>query len=83
MKLAKIDTDDRYNNVEKSTKFQINTDIFDGDMTSSNFDVILNSLRRHNSINRNDVILKLFKFTSRHRAYLLVKFYDDRGSRTC
>ena len=39
-KLVKIGTDDRYNSVKKSTKFQSNADIFDGDMTSSNFDVM-------------------------------------------
>ena len=34
--------------LKKSTKFQSNTEIFDGDMTSSYFDVILDNLRRHN-----------------------------------
>ena len=39
-KLVKIATDDRYNKVKKSKKFKSNADIFDGDMTSSNFDVM-------------------------------------------
>ena len=38
--LVKINTDDRYNKIRKATKFQSNADIFDADMTSSNFDVI-------------------------------------------
>ena len=66
----------------KSTKFQSNTDIFDGDITSSNFDVMSNYSRRHNSINKGDVILKLCQFISPHRAYLLVQFHDDRSGRT-
>ena len=36
----KIGTDDRYNKVKKYTKFQNN----DGDMTLSNFDVMLDNL---------------------------------------
>ena len=39
-KLTKLGTDDCYNKVKKFTKFQRNADIFDGDMTSSNFDVM-------------------------------------------
>ena len=39
--LAKIGTDDRYNKVIKSTKFKRHSEIFDGDMTSSNFDDML------------------------------------------
>ena len=38
-KLAKIGIDDRYK-VRKSTKFQNDSDISDGDMTSQNLDVI-------------------------------------------
>ena len=34
MNLAKNGTDDCYNKVQKSTKFQSNADIFDGDITS-------------------------------------------------
>ena len=30
-----------------------------------------------------DVVLKLYQFTSLHRAYLLVIFHDDQRSRTC
>ena len=55
--------DDCYNKVKESTKFQSNTDIFDRDMTSSNFGVMSDNLRRHNSVNRDDVILKLCQFT--------------------
>ena len=43
-KLAPIDTDDCYNKVKKSTKFQSNADIFDGDMSSSNFEVMSDNL---------------------------------------
>ena len=39
-KLVKIGTNYCYTKVKKSTKFQSNADIFDGDMTSSNFDVM-------------------------------------------
>ena len=46
-------------------------------------DVMSDNLRRHNSVNGDDVILKFCQFTSLHRAYLLVKFYDDRRSRAC
>ena len=70
-KLTKIGTDDCYNKFKKSTKVQSNAYILDGDMTS-NIDVISHALWRHNSVNR-DI----------HRAYLLVKFHDDRKSRTC
>ena len=52
-------------------------------MTSSNFDVMSDNLRRHESVNRDDFILTLCQSISFHRAYLLVKFYDDRRSRTC
>ena len=52
-------------------------------MTSLNFDVMSDILWRHNSVNRDDVVLKVSQFTSLHRAYLLVKFHDDRISRTC
>ena len=67
--------------VKKSTKFQSNADILDGDMTSSNLKSS-DILWRHNSVNRDDVVLKLSQFTSLHRAYLLVKFHDDRRSGT-
>ena len=40
MKSRKIGTDDCYDEAKKSTKFQSNADIFDGDMTPSNFDVM-------------------------------------------
>ena len=53
-----------------STKFQSNADIFDGDMTSSNFDVMSDNLRRHNSVNGDDVILKFCQFTSLHKNML-------------
>ena len=69
--------------LKKSTKFQSNAESFDGDLTSSYFDAISDNLRRHNSVKRDDVILKLCQFTSLHRAHLLVKFHDDRRSRTC
>ena len=36
----KIGTDKRYNKVNKSKMFQSNAEIFDGDMTLSNFDVM-------------------------------------------
>ena len=51
----KISTDDCYNNVKKSTKFQSNADILDGGMTSSNFDLMSDNLRRGNSLDRDDV----------------------------
>ena len=83
MKNHKIGTDNRYNKVKKSTKFQSNVDIFDVDMTSSNSDVMSDNLRRHNSVLRDDGILKPCQFTSLYRAYLLDKGYNDRRSRTC
>ena len=83
MKTRKIDTDDCYDKVKKSKKFQSNADIFDKDITSSNFNVMSDNLRHHNSAKRDDVNLKICQFTSLYRAYLLVKFHDDRRSRTC
>ena len=73
-----MSTDDRNNNVKKSTKFRSNTYIFYGDMTSSNFEVMSDNLRHQNSVNRDDVILNLCQYTSLRRPYLLVKFHDDR-----
>ena len=75
--LAKIGTDNCYTKVKKSTKFQSNDDIFDGNKVMSD------NLWRHNSVNRDDIIPKLFQFASLYRAYLLVKFHNDRRSRTC
>ena len=79
----KICTDNFHNRVKNSTKFQSNADIFEGDMTSSNFKVMSENLSRHNSVDRDDVVLRLSQFTSLHNAYLLAKFHDDRRSRTC
>ena len=47
-----ISVDDGYKKVKKFTKFQNNADIFDKYMASSNFDVMFDNLRRHNSVNR-------------------------------
>ena len=44
-KLAKMSTDDRYNNPRERTKFQSNSDIFDEDMTCLNFDIVLENFR--------------------------------------
>ena len=44
MKTRKIGTGDRYNKVQISTLVQSDADIFDGDMTSSNFDVMSDNL---------------------------------------
>ena len=79
----KIGKDDCYSKVKKSKNVQSNADIFDGDTTSSNFDVMLDNLRHYNSVNRDNVILKLCEFTSIHKAYLLAKFHNDRRRRTC
>ena len=68
---------------QKYAKFQGNADIFDGGMTSSNVDVMLDILWRHKSVNKDDFVSKLSQFTSFHNAYLLVIFYDDRRARTC
>ena len=54
----------RYSMVRKSAKFQNDTDISDGDMTSSIFDVTSNNVWRHNSIMSDDMDPKLFKFVS-------------------
>ena len=48
---------------------------FDGDMTSSNFDVLPDNLLRYNSVDRDNFILELSQFASLYRAYLLVKFH--------
>ena len=48
MKTHKIGADDRYNKVKKSTKFQGKADLFDRDILSSNFDVMLVNFKGNN-----------------------------------
>ena len=55
-------TDNCYNKVKKSTKFQSNAGIFDGNMTSSNVDLMSDNLRRNDSVTRDYFILKLCHF---------------------
>ena len=77
--IEKIYTDERHITVKKSAKFQSKTELFDGDIPSSNFDVELDNLWRQNLVNRDDVISKLIRFTCLHRLYLLMNFQDDRN----
>ena len=80
-KFADPDTDDCYNKVRK---FQSDSDFFGGDIW---YHKIITSYRKFfwspNSINNDDVISKRSQFASLHRRCLLVKFHDDRNSRTC
>ena len=56
---------------------------FDKYITSSTVDVIFDNFWRHNSVNRDDALLKLSRFPSLHEFYILVKFRDGWCSRTC
>ena len=49
---------------------------------TTNFDVMSDNLRRYDFVNRDDVILKLTQFSFLYKTYLLVKFHDNRRSRT-
>ena len=52
-------------------------------MTSSNFDVMSDNLWSHKSVNKDNVVSKLTKFNSQHRAHLLFKFHDYLRIRAC
>ena len=64
-------------------RFKSNANIFDKYMTSSNSDAMPDNIRRHNSVNRDDVTLTFCEFTSLYKACILEKFHDDQRSRTC
>ena len=67
--------------VRKSEKLQSDPDIFDGDMTSSVFDMTSSIVRCHDSLIRSDMDSKLYKLVFFSVLYVLLEFQDDWSSR--
>ena len=69
-----------YSVVRKSEKLQSDPDIFDGDMTSSVFDMTSSIVRCHDSLIRSDMDSKLYKLVFFSVLYVLLKFQEDWSS---